>query len=154
MRSTATPVQIRLVDLLATAVAGQFTTWAAALAKAGLVETLNSGALFTMFAPTDRAFAALPQGTWDEWQKPENLRTLRAMLKDHVVAGRVTAADMLAMPTVKTCGGRHLTIRSAGTAVTVGGAALGRTDLMASNGVIHGIDAVILPAAQPVTPGR
>lgn len=145
MRSTATTVQTRLVDLLATAVAGQFTTWVTALTTAGLVETLNRGPLFTMFAPTDRAFAALPKGLWNEWLKPENRPALRALVKGHVVAGRVTAADVLALPAIKTCGGSVLAVRSAGTAVTVAGAALTRTDVMASNGVIHGIDAVILP---------
>lgn len=134
-----------LVDLVETATAGDFTTMAAALEAAGLVETLKRPGPFTIFAPTERAFAALPKGSWLELMKPENRPKLRAIVKGHVMAGKVMAADVMKMHSARTVAGGRMTIRSCGTAVTVDGANIRRSDVMATNGVMHVIDAVLLP---------
>ena len=132
-------------DIVDTAVgAGNFTTLAAALTAAGLVETLKGEGPFTVFAPTDAAFAALPAGTVEDLLKPENKDKLIAILTYHVVAGKVMAADLTEGMMAKTVNGADATITLDGGA-KVNGAVISTADIEASNGVIHVIDAVILP---------
>jgi transforming growth factor-beta-induced protein len=131
-------------DIVDTAVAaGSFKTLAAALGAAGLVDTLKGDGPFTVFAPTDDAFAALPAGLVDALLKPENKATLVQILTYHVVAGKVLAADVTAGP-VETVEGSEATISTDG-GVKIDGANVVATDIMASNGVIHVIDAVLVP---------
>ena len=133
-------------DIVDTAVeAGQFTTLAAALEAAGLVETLKGDGPFTVFAPTDEAFAALPAGTVESLLKPENREKLTAILTYHVVPGRYAAADVSGMATATTVNGEAVDIRSAGSGVMVDGARVVKADIAASNGVIHVIDKVLMP---------
>jgi uncharacterized surface protein with fasciclin (FAS1) repeats len=133
-------------DLVETAVdAGQFKTLAAALGAAGLVETLKGRGPFTVFAPTDEAFAKLPPGTVDNLLKPENKDQLVAILTYHVVPGKVTAAEVVKLKEAKTVNGEMLDIETRGDAVMVNDAKVTTTDIGASNGVIHVIDTVILP---------
>jgi len=133
-------------DIVDTAVAaGDFNTLAAALQAAGLVETLKGPGPFTVFAPTDAAFAKLPAGTLDSLLKPENKAQLTSILTYHVVPGKVKAADVVKLTSAKTVNGQSVTIKVADGKVTVDGANVVKTDIGASNGVIHVIDAVILP---------
>ena len=120
-----------------------FSTLVAAVAKAGLVETLQGEGPFTVFAPTNAAFAALPAGLVDKLLLPENKDLLVKILTYHVVSGTVLAADVTAgdVPTVE---GQNITITT-DMGVKVNGATVTATDIIASNGVIHVIDAVILP---------
>lgn len=132
-------------NLVETAVAaGKFQTLVAAVKAAGLAETLSGPGPFTVFAPTDEAFAALPAGTVDELLKPENKEQLVAVLTYHVVPGKVMAADVKAGP-VKTVQGAEATISVDGGTVKIDSAKVVQTDIKTSNGVIHVIDAVILP---------
>lgn len=132
-------------DIVDTAVsAGSFTTLARALAAADLVGTLKGPGPFTVFAPTDEAFAKLPAGTVESLLKPENKAQLQRVLTYHVVPGRVMAADVVKLRSAKTVSGEALTI-SAGNGVTVDNARVVKTDITASNGVIHVIDTVVLP---------
>ena len=132
-------------DIVDTAVgAGSFTILVAAVQAAGLVDTLKGEGPFTVFAPTDEAFAALPEGTVEMLLKPENKDQLVAILTYHVVSGKVMSGDLnnnLMVPTVQ---GSEVTIMTEG-GVTVNGANVTSADIEASNGVIHVIDAVILP---------
>jgi len=133
-------------DIVDTAVAaGQFKTLAAALQAAGLVETLKGAGPFTVFAPTDAAFAALPEGTVESLLKPENREKLTAILTYHVVPGHYAAADVSGMSTATTVNGEAVDIRAAGSGVTVDGARVVKADVAASNGVIHVIDKVLMP---------
>lgn len=133
-------------DIVDTAVsAGSFKTLAAALQAAGLVETLKGDGPFTVFAPTDAAFAKLPAGTLQSLLKPENKAKLAAILTYHVVPGRVLAAEVTGMSSAPTVNGKALAIRSEQGIVTVGGARISKTDILCSNGVIHVIDTVLLP---------
>jgi len=135
-------------DIVDTAVAaGSFKTLAAALQAAGLVETLKGKGPFTVFAPTDAAFAKLPKGTVEDLLKPENKAKLAAILTYHVVPGTVLAAQVVTMngADVKTVNGQTVKIGVMGGKVTVNGANVVTTDVKASNGVIHVIDTVILP---------
>ena len=133
-------------DIVATAVgAGQFNTLAAALTAAGLVETLQGEGPFTVFAPTDEAFAKLPEGTVEELLKPENRDQLTAILTYHVVAGKVYAADVVKLTAATTVNGSDVTIAATDAGVTIDAANVIATDIAASNGVIHVIDSVILP---------
>ena len=133
-------------DIVDTAVAaGSFKTLAAALEAGGLVETLKSEGPFTVFAPTDEAFARLPAGTVESLLKPENKDQLVAVLTYHVVPGKVKAADVVKLTSAKTVNGQSLTIKVADGVVSVDGAKVTATDIAASNGVIHVIDSVILP---------
>lgn len=139
----------RAGDIVETAVgAGTFKTLAAALTAADLVETLKGTGPFTVFAPTDEAFAKLPAGTLDTLLKPENKGKLKEILLLHVVPGSVMAADVVKLTEAKTAGGKTVKISTAG-GVKVGTATgmsnVKTTDVKASNGVIHIIDAVILP---------
>jgi uncharacterized surface protein with fasciclin (FAS1) repeats len=133
-------------DIVDTAMdAGQFSTLVAAVKAAGLVETLKGEGPFTVFAPTDDAFAKLPEGTVDELLKPENKDRLVAVLTYHVVAGKVKAADVVKLETAKTVEGQSVKIKVKGGKVMIDSAQVIKTDIMASNGVIHVIDSVILP---------
>lgn len=134
------------LDLVATATAaGSFKTLAAALRAAGLVDALSKGGPFTVFAPTDEAFAKLPKGTLDELLKPENAGKLARILKHHVVEKRVYS-DQLSSMSVATLAGTRLAIEVPKTGATIGGAGVQKADIDASNGVIHVIDRVLLPA--------
>jgi uncharacterized surface protein with fasciclin (FAS1) repeats len=133
-------------DIVDTAVAaGSFTTLAAALEAAGLVETLKGEGPFTVFAPTDEAFAKLPAGTVDDLLKPENRETLQRVLTYHVVAGEVPAATVATMRSAKALSGDMLAIDTHDGTVTVANARVISTDIAASNGIIHVIDSVMLP---------
>jgi uncharacterized surface protein with fasciclin (FAS1) repeats len=133
-------------DIVATAEgAGTFTTLVAALNAAELTTTLKGTGPFTVFAPTDAAFAKLPTGTVDNLLKPENKAMLQAVLTYHVVAGKVMAADVVKLTTAKTVQGANVTISVTGSSVKVNDANVVQTDIEATNGVIHVIDAVLLP---------
>lgn len=132
-------------DIVAVAAgAGSFNTLVAAVKAAGLVETLQGAGPFTVFAPTDEAFAKLPKGTIEDLLKPENKAKLVAILTYHVVAGKVMAADVKTMK-AKTVNGQSLDVKVTDGAVTVDNAKVTKTDVAASNGVIHVIDSVVLP---------
>ena len=124
--------------------AGSFNTLVTAVKAAGLVETLQGKGPFTVFAPTDEAFAKLPAGTVESLLKPENKEKLVAILTYHVVTGKVMAADVKSMA-VKTVNGKELDIKVTDGTVTVNNAKVIKTDVAASNGVIHVIDTVLLP---------
>ena len=124
--------------------AGSFKTLVAAVKAAGLVDTLSGKGPFTVFAPTDAAFAKLPEGTVENLLKPENKDKLVAVLTYHVVPGKVMAADVKTMK-VKTVNGKSASLEVDGKNVTIDDAKIVKTDIEASNGVIHVIDSVILP---------
>jgi uncharacterized surface protein with fasciclin (FAS1) repeats len=124
--------------------AGQFNTLVAAVKAAGLVDTLNGAGPFTVFAPTDEAFAKLPAGTVESLLKPENKEKLTAILTYHVLSGKVMAADVKTVE-AKTVNGKEAAIKVDGGKVTVGAANVVKTDIAASNGVIHVIDTVLIP---------
>ena len=133
-------------DIVDTAVAaGSFKTLAAALTAAGLVETLKGEGPFTVFAPTDEAFAKLPAGTVESLLKPENREKLVAILTYHVVPGKVLAKDVVKLKSAKTVNGKEVTVKVGDAGVMVDGAKVVATDIETSNGVIHVIDSVILP---------
>lgn len=133
-------------DIVDTAVAaGQFTTLATALDAAGLVETLKGEGPFTVFAPTDAAFAKLPAGTLDSLLLPENRDQLVAVLTYHVVPGKVMASDVVKIAAATTVQGSDVAISVADGKVRINDATVVATDVAASNGVIHVIDTVILP---------
>jgi len=133
-------------DLIGTAVdAGAFNTLAAALQAAGLVEALKGDGPFTVFAPTDEAFAALPRGTVDNLLKPENRQTLIAILKYHVIAGRIYADDAVGAAVATTLQGDDVRIRIKDGRLMVNDATVVSSDVESTNGVIHVIDRVILP---------
>jgi uncharacterized surface protein with fasciclin (FAS1) repeats len=111
---------------------------------AGLVDTLNSKGPFTVFAPTNEAFAKLPAGTVESLLKPENKDKLAAILTYHVVSGKVLAADVVKLKSAKTVNGKAVTINTA-KGVKVNDASVTATDIKASNGVIHVIDTVLIP---------
>ena len=133
-------------DIVDTAVAaGNFKTLATALDAAGLVATLKGKGPFTVFAPTDAAFAKLPAGTVENLLKPENKAKLTAILTYHVVAGKVMAADVVKVKSAKTVQGTAVTVNAMGGKVMIDGANVVTTDIAASNGVIHVIDTVLMP---------
>jgi len=136
-------------DIVDTAVgAGTFKTLAAALGAADLVSTLKGSGPFTVFAPTDEAFAKLPAGTVETLLKPENKDKLKEILLLHVVPGTVYAADVVKLTEAKTAGGKIVSISTDGgvkVGTATGMANVTKTDIKASNGVIHVIDSVILP---------
>src|SRR5271157_5837605 len=125
--------------------AGQFNTLVAAVKAAGLVETLNGKGPFTVFAPTDEAFAKLPAGTVENLLKPENKEKLVAILTYHVVPGRDLASQVTKMNAAKTVNGQSVAISVNGGTVMVDNAKVIKTDILCSNGVIHVIDSVMLP---------
>jgi uncharacterized surface protein with fasciclin (FAS1) repeats len=138
------------VDIVQTAVAaGQFTTLASLLQKAGLVDTLATGGPFTVFAPTDAAFAKVPKATLDALAADP--AKLKAVLLYHVVPGRVTAADVAKLTSAKTAEGRSLAIKVANGSVFVDGAQVTTPDVEATNGVIHVIDSVLIPKEATAT---
>ena len=132
-------------NIIDTAVAaGSFKTLAAALTAAGLVDTLNSARPFTVFAPTDDAFAKLPEGTVDKLLK--DVPKLTAILTYHVLSGKVMAADVMKMDG-KTVNGADLKISTQGGVNLNGSVHVTKTDIDCSNGVIHVVDAVLMPPA-------
>lgn len=132
-------------DVVDTAVeAGDFTTLVAAVQAAGLVDTLKGEGPFTVFAPTDEAFAKLPAGTVDELLKPENKDKLTAILTYHVLPGEVTSSDLSDGMMAKTVEGEDVTVEL-GDAVMINDATVTAPDIEASNGVIHVIDTVLMP---------
>jgi len=138
-------------DIVDTAVAaGSFKTLVAAVQAAGLVDTLKGAGPFTVFAPTDAAFAKLPKGTVESLLKPENKAKLQAILTYHVVAGKVKAADVVKLTGAKTVQGQQVDITVKDGKVTVDGANVVKTDIETSNGVIHVIDSVIMPADKDI----
>jgi uncharacterized surface protein with fasciclin (FAS1) repeats len=139
-------VQAQSQDIVDTAVAaGSFKTLAAALKAAGLIDTLKGKGPFTVFAPTDDAFAKLPAGTVEDLLKPENKAKLTAILTYHVVAGKVMAADVVKLKSANTVNGKAVQIKVDGGTVMVDNAKVVKTDIGTSNGVIHVIDTVLLP---------
>ena len=133
-------------DIVDTAIAaGSFNTLVAAVQAAGLVDTLKGEGPFTVFAPTDEAFAALPEGTVESLLKAENRDQLVAVLTYHVVPGKVTAAEVVNLSEAATVNGANVTISSDYGKVKVDSATVVQADIMTSNGVIHVIDQVILP---------
>ncbi len=138
-------------DLVDTAVAaGAFQTLAAALGAADLVEALKGDGPFTVFAPTDEAFAKLPEGTVEALLKPENKGKLAAVLTYHVVAGKVAAKDVVKLNGAKSLNGQRIDILAKGGKVMVDGANVVKTDIECSNGIIHIIDSVILPSSDGI----
>jgi len=136
-------------DIVDTAVAaGSFTTLAKALAAADLVATLKGPGPFTVFAPTDEAFAKLPPATLNNLLKPENKAMLRRVLTYHVVPGTVMAGDVVKVSSAKAVSGDTLPITVNGSTVTVDKARVVKADIPASNGVIHVIDTVLLPPVE------
>jgi uncharacterized surface protein with fasciclin (FAS1) repeats len=136
----------RAADIVDTAVAaGSFNTLAKALEAAGLVQTLKGAGPFTVFAPTDEAFAKLPAGTLEMLLKPENKAKLQRVLTYHVVSGKVMASAAGKLSSVKAVSGDTITVRTSN-GVMVDNAHVVKADIEASNGVIHVIDAVMIPS--------
>ena len=134
------------MDIVDTAVkAGSFNTLVAAVQAAGLAETLKGEGPFTVFAPTDDAFAKLPAGTLDDLLKPENKDKLAAILTYHVVSGKVMAKDVMTMKEAETVNGQSVTVSMEADTVMIDNAKVVTADIECSNGVIHVIDTVILP---------
>lgn len=122
-----------------------FETLTAALTAADLVGTLEGAGPFTVFAPTDAAFEKLPAGALDDLLKPENKAKLQSILTYHVVSGKVLAADVVKVDSAKTVNGQQVDVNVMGDKVKIGGANVVKTDIVASNGVIHVIDTVLMP---------
>jgi len=138
-------------DIVDTAVsAGSFNTLVAAVKAAGLVDALKSEGPFTVFAPTDDAFAKLPKGTLESLLKPENKALLTSILTYHVVPGRLMAADVVKAEAAKTLNGQQFAITATKSGVKVDNANVIKTDIATSNGVIHVIDSVILPSSDSI----
>lgn len=132
-------------DIVDTAVAGNFNTLVAAVKAAGLVETLKGPGPFTVFAPTDEAFAKLPPGALEALLQPANKDKLRGILMYHVVPGKVTSRQVVKLDSARTAGGGTLAIKTMDGAVMVNDARVIKADIPASNGVIHAIDTVLMP---------
>ncbi len=133
-------------DIVSTAEsAGQFTTLVTALKAAGLASTLQGPGPFTVFAPTDAAFAKLPAGTVESLLKPANKKKLANILTYHVISGNVKAADVATMTTAKTVNGQSVAISVNGSTVKINDATVIKADVDASNGTIHVIDTVLMP---------
>ena len=144
--SGTTAVRAETRDVVDTAIAaGSFKTLAKALDAAGLVTTLKGAGPFTVFAPTDEAFAKLPDGTLETLLKPENKEKLRRILTYHVVAGKVMASDVVKLQSARAVSGDTITVKVEDGVVHVDNATVTSADVIASNGVIHVIDSVILP---------
>jgi uncharacterized surface protein with fasciclin (FAS1) repeats len=127
------------------AAAGQFKTLVAAVKAAGLVDTLKGPGPFTVFAPTDEAFAKLPAGTLENLLKPENKAELQSILTYHVLPGMVMSQELVKLDSARTVEGGSIAIHAMDGGVMVNNARVTTADIAASNGVIHVIDAVILP---------
>jgi uncharacterized surface protein with fasciclin (FAS1) repeats len=137
---------MKMMDIVATAVsAGKFNTLVQAIQAADLADTLKSPGPFTVFAPTDEAFAKLPAGTLTDLLKPENKVKLQSILTYHVVAGNVMSTDAAKLTSAKTVNGKSFSIRSGSNGLMVDKATVINADIKASNGIIHVIDSVILP---------
>lgn len=133
-------------DIVETAIgAGQFKTLVTALKAAGLVDTLKGPGPFTVFAPSDDAFNALPKATLEDLLRPENKQRLADILTYHVVSGKIMASQAKTLSSAKTVQGRELKISQEAGAVKVGNAKVTKADIGCSNGVIHVIDSVLLP---------
>jgi len=138
-------------DIVTTAVeAGSFKTLAAALQAGELVGALQGEGPFTVFAPTDAAFAALPEGTLESLLKPENKGKLQRILKYHVVAGSMPAAKVIKSSNAMTLAGQRIDFQTKGDNVMVDGATVATADIRCSNGIIHVIDSVILPEQRDI----
>ncbi|MBO6575757.1 MAG: fasciclin domain-containing protein [Rhodothermales bacterium] len=127
----------------------RFSTLEAALGAAGLADVLSGDGPFTVFAPTNRAFRALPSGTLEALLRPENRESLQAVLTFHVIPGRVAAGDLLSTMNARTASGEHLPI-----GLSIEGARIIETDIEAENGIVHVIDAVLIPELPPLTSDR
>jgi uncharacterized surface protein with fasciclin (FAS1) repeats len=136
---------VSAADIVDTAVAGKFNTLVAAVKAADLVDTLKGDGPFTVFAPTDEAFAKLPAGALEDLLKPENKAKLQSVLTYHVVPGKVMSRDVVKLDTAKTAQGSSLKIKTMNGGVMVNDARIVKADIGASNGVIHVIDTVMLP---------
>lgn len=143
--STHTPAENTIVDV---AVASGFDTLVAAVKAAGLADTLQSDGPFTVFAPTDEAFAKLPEGTLESLLKPENKDQLTAILTYHVVPGKVTSGQVVNLESAETVQGAPLTITTSEEGVMINNAKVVLADVEASNGVVHVIDTVLLPPSK------
>lgn len=132
-------------DIVKVAKANGFDTLVAAVEAAGLAETLMGEGPYTVFAPTDEAFAELPDGTLESLLKPENRDQLRAILTYHVVPGRVTAQDVMGLESAKTVQGAMLEVETRDGTVHINDATVTKADVQADNGVVHVIDSVLLP---------
>jgi len=132
-------------DIVDTAAAAKFNTLVAAVKAAGLVDTLKGAGPFTVFAPTDEAFAKLPAGALESLLRPENKAKLRSILLYHVVPGRVTAEQVMKIESAKTAEGQNVSITIVDGNVMVNNARVTKADIFTSNGVIHVIDTVLLP---------
>ena len=134
------------MDIVDTAVSAKsFGTLVAALQAADLVDTLKGPGPFTVFAPTDEAFGKLPAGTVENLLKPENKSKLQAILTYHVVPGKVMSTEAAMLSSAKTVNGQSFKIHKSGGSLMVDNARVTQADIMTSNGVIHVIDAVIMP---------
>jgi uncharacterized surface protein with fasciclin (FAS1) repeats len=138
-------------DIITTAVeAGSFKTLATALGKASLLETLQGKGPFTVFAPTDAAFAKLPKGAVANLLKPENRDTLRSILLYHVVSGRMPATAVLKNKSLATMNGQRAPLMASKTGAMIAGSKIVKTDIKCSNGVIHVIDTVMMPSTDDI----
>jgi|694.fasta_scaffold31869_9 uncharacterized surface protein with fasciclin (FAS1) repeats len=138
-------------NIVETAVeAGKFKTLATALTAAGLVDAIKGPGPFTVFAPTDEAFAKVPKETLEMLLKPENKEKLKAVLTYHVVPGKVMAKDVVGLKGAKSLNGQRIDVKVDGSKVSVDGANVVATDIACTNGVIHVIDSVILPASDNI----
>lgn len=138
-------------NIVETAVeAGKFKTLATALTAAGLIDAVNGPGPFTVFAPTDDAFAKVPKETLEMLLKPENKEKLKAVLTYHVVPGKVMAKDVVGLKGAKSLNGQRIDVKVDGSKVSVDGANVVATDIACTNGVIHVIDSVILPASDNI----
>ncbi|MBM3308185.1 MAG: fasciclin domain-containing protein [Candidatus Eisenbacteria bacterium] len=147
--ATKTPPREQAVDIVGVAAAdGSFGTLVKAVGAAGLAETLKGPGPFTLFAPTDAAFAALPPGVLDDLLRPEKAEALRALLQYHVVPGTILATDVANIISTVTVSGRELRVSIEDTTVMINDARVTRTDIVALNGVVHAIDRVLTPPAR------
>ncbi|QDU29669.1 Immunogenic protein MPT70 precursor [Anatilimnocola aggregata] len=145
LATAAEPTAAAQKDIVDTAVAaGSFKTLAAALKAGGLIDTLKGSGPFTVFAPTDEAFAKLPKGTVESLLKPENKDKLVAILTYHVVPGKVMAADVVKVKEAKTVQGQAVMVNAAN-GVKINDATVVKADIACSNGVIHVVDTVLMP---------
>ena len=150
----AGPVQAQDEDIVDVAIgAGTFNTLVAAVQAADLVDALKGEGPFTVFAPTDEAFAALPEGTVESLLLPENKELLTSILLYHVVSGSVLAADVVGLDSATTLNGASIAISVSDSGVMINNANVVQADVTASNGVIHIIDAVLLPPADTAVEG-
>lgn len=135
-------------DIVQVASDAKFNTLVAAVKAAGLVETLQGKGPFTVFAPTDEAFAKLPAGTIQELLKPENKQALTNILTYHVVQGRVPASEVVKLTSAQTVLGKPVSVQVANGVVSINNAKVVVADIEAANGIVHLIDTVLLPPAE------